>query len=115
FTCLPQHYHCSRRRSHTNPQLHSFPTRRSSDLSAARLRRTEDRGLRGNGRERHEQEHRSPHRHHLRPRTRGLHHESGDGGGDDEDRKSTRLNSSHVAISYGVFSSKKKGTHGCTA
>src|SRR5690625_6350240 len=31
-------------------------------------------------------------------------------GGDLEDRKSTRLNSSHVAISYAVFCLKKKTT-----
>src|SRR5690625_6779104 len=30
----------------------------------------------------------------------------------DQDRKSTRLNSSHVAISYAVFCLKKKKTHG---
>src|SRR5437870_10922476 len=30
------------------------------------------------------------------------------GGGADQDRKSTRLNSSHVAISYAVFCLKKK-------
>src|SRR5256885_6903222 len=40
-------------------------------------------------------------------RTRGhqpLHHRGGDGG----DRKSTRLNSSHLVISYAVFCLKKK-------
>src|SRR5699024_12021323 len=31
---------------------------------------------------------------------------------DDRDRKSTRLNSSHVSISYAVFCLKKKDTHG---
>src|SRR5438067_4999262 len=31
-----------------------------------------------------------------------------DGAGDAEDRKSTRLNSSHVSISYAVFCLKKK-------
>src|SRR5690625_6986670 len=31
--------------------------------------------------------------------------------GDNEDRKSTRLNSSHVAISYAVFCLKKKTTY----
>src|SRR5690625_6270850 len=30
---------------------------------------------------------------------------------EEEDRKSTRLNSSHVAISYAVFCLKKKSTH----
>src|SRR5690625_5714582 len=33
------------------------------------------------------------------------------GSGFFEDRKSTRLNSSHVAISYAVFCSKKKKCH----
>src|SRR5207302_6150839 len=32
-------------------------------------------------------------------------------GGDDRDRKSTRLNSSHVKISYAVFCLKKKKKH----
>src|SRR5690242_21051776 len=32
------------------------------------------------------------------------------GGVDDEDRKSTRLNSSHMSISYAVFCLKKKKT-----
>src|SRR5690625_6745419 len=32
----------------------------------------------------------------------------------EEDRKSTRLNSSHVAISYAVFCLKKKKIHYCT-
>src|SRR5699024_11226016 len=30
---------------------------------------------------------------------------------DEKDRKSTRLNSSHVSISYAVFCLKKKNTH----
>src|SRR5690606_42096471 len=36
---------------------------------------------------------------------------SGHGEGADEDRKSTRLNSSHVKISYAVFCLKKKREH----
>src|SRR5256885_6469493 len=32
------------------------------------------------------------------------------GGGSDRDRKSTRLNSSHLVISYAVFCLKKKNT-----
>src|SRR5690554_1202389 len=35
-------------------------------------------------------------------------------GGGTSDRKSTRLNSSHVRISYAVFCLKKKNTHRCT-
>src|SRR5256885_5685140 len=31
--------------------------------------------------------------------------------GDEQDRKSTRLNSSHLVISYAVFCLKKKKTH----
>src|SRR5690625_2603379 len=47
---------------------------------------------------------------------RGDHHDGGAGGGaqaaehEGQDRKSTRLNSSHVAISYAVFCLKKKMT-----
>src|SRR5688500_19768491 len=58
--------------------LHSFPTRRSSDL----LHRTRARA-RGNVR-------------------------CGCGASEGADRKSTRLNSSHLVISYAVFSLKKK-------
>src|SRR4051812_49802528 len=81
--------------------LRSFPTRRSSDLPGP------DRGCRGSG--------------------RGGHREAGadDGteltqspqltavelqaaGPAEQDRKSTRLNSSHMSISYAVFCLKKK-------
>src|SRR5207302_9212087 len=81
--------------------LHSFPTRRSSDLAEADLRQDEipsgrgsrrvglaGHGLYGAGRQTREGERRHP-RH-------------------TEDRKSTRLNSSHVKISYAVFCLKKK-------
>src|SRR5690348_17810971 len=71
--------------------LHSFPTRRSSDLLAGGLRcphRTSD------ARSLAARERRAPH---LELRLdRG------------EDRKSTRLNSSHPSISYAVFCLKKK-------
>src|SRR5207253_11070413 len=82
------------------PTLHSFPTRRSSDLIAASS---------------------------VAPRTRRLARviaeELRDGSivadclrwkrnlgsaSEEGDRKSTRLNSSHVAISYAVFCLKKK-------
>src|SRR5437588_11111061 len=74
--------------------LHSFPTRRSSDLPFA---------VRAPSR----------HRHRNRvscaevgdacdPRKRGGKGRSG------QDRKSTRLNSSHTVISYAVFCLKKK-------
>src|SRR5437870_10146238 len=64
--------------------LHSFPTRRSSDLDSA----VDDHAARAD---------------HVAPNEAGL---PGLIGG--EDRKSTRLNSSHVAISYAVFCLKKK-------
>src|SRR5439155_21280539 len=80
-----------------DPQaLHSFPTRRSSDLGGDlddRLQQAQLQGARGVG-----------------------HGASGLGelvrGGQFAvgDRKSTRLNSSHVAISYAVFCLKKKST-----
>src|SRR5690349_23447100 len=70
----------------------SFPTRRSSDLGGRR--RARDRAPR-------------------RPRARlalasGLHRPAVSGDGHQGDRKSTRLNSSHVEISYAVFCLKKK-------
>src|SRR5438034_4462747 len=62
-----------------NRDLHSFPTRRSSDLDLG----GEDRRARGA---------------HAAPRaSRAI-----------RDRKSTRLNSSHTVISYAVFCLKKK-------
>src|SRR5690348_17759871 len=80
--------------------LHSFPTRRSSDLVDRGGRGGADRGDDRDGppagrpilRDRPFQR-----RHvHLEPVVRG------------EDRKSTRLNSSHPSISYAVFCLKKK-------
>src|SRR5207249_10640675 len=90
--------------------LHSFPTRRSSDLRLCR--------------ERHHRAGGPPSQQHRgRPSLRGLHpwHVDGDRErppapppgrrllpGVGRDRKSTRLNSSHVSISYAVFCLKKK-------
>src|SRR5437870_11493853 len=78
--------------------LHSFPTRRSSDLDVdrgERLRQAEAvPGAEppcGRG-----------------PRTCRDHQGVGVLGCGERDRKSTRLNSSHVAISYAVFCLKKK-------
>src|SRR5207302_9360898 len=91
--------------------LHSFPTRRSSDLRAlpARVRSARARLLvpahtfhqrlavvpdrpRGN----------------LWPGAVGADIPHSERGGREGDRKSTRLNSSHVKISYAVFCLKKK-------
>src|SRR5699024_12663156 len=82
-----------------HPPLHSFPTRRSSDLP---LRRRGAAGAAGTGAGAH-----APYAHPGRaPLRRGR-------GGHDaaQDRKSTRLNSSHVSISYAVFCLKKKITY----
>src|SRR5207253_10667814 len=81
--------------------LNSFPTRRSSDLgtSPLRLRRqavgSVSERCRATCRERRP----------LAPRRPG--------GEEQADRKSTRLNSSHVAISYAVFCLKKKQALSC--
>src|SRR5690606_40251756 len=44
------------------------------------------------------------------PRPRGASEEEGAADAEHQDRKSTRLNSSHVKISYAVFCLKKKQT-----
>src|SRR5699024_12375945 len=73
--------------------LHSFPTRRSSDLPATlgQCRSTTASNPRGSSRSR------------LIARVSGYSPSS--------DRKSTRLNSSHVSISYAVFCLKKKNNN----
>src|SRR5439155_25675561 len=97
------------------PDLHSFPTRRSSDLPAgARLpgegpkrplpsrvdALSEVRELLVDG---------ASHEASPLSRVRGRYEEHRSRGNQpDGDRKSTRLNSSHVAISYAVFCLKKK-------
>src|SRR5690606_40777395 len=90
----------SRRGTHRD--LHSFPTRRSSDLpewrSGSRVRRQ--------GR---------PHGHEAQRRhvfhgARRAHVFERRNDPARRDRKSTRLNSSHVKISYAVFCLKKKTT-----
>src|SRR5207248_4917655 len=81
------------------PYLHSFPTRRSSDLEcfARRALLAVEPGktllARGHIRE-------------LAPRPLAVR---------DEDRKSTRLNSSHRTSSYAVFCLKKKNPEKCRA
>src|SRR5437868_11734686 len=78
------------------PDLHSFPTRRSSDLTCKEknCKFTVKRLI-------------------LSQRVIGLRHLSLQTSGVkcDSDRKSTRLNSSHVSISYAVFCLKKKKMH----
>src|SRR5699024_12451475 len=82
-----------------SPYLHSFPTRRSSDLPMAGVyfttrkkrssKKTEDqpeKAPKAEGKKRKTTGKKKPH----------------------ADRKSTRLNSSHVSISYAVFCLKKK-------
>src|SRR5688500_19981448 len=81
--------------------LHSFPTRRSSDLGEVRS------GLRSEWRdEKKQDEERAPHDGllglGLKPQARRVSRLQR------EDRKSTRLNSSHLVISYAVFCLKKK-------
>src|SRR5436309_12638892 len=87
-----------------HPVLHSFPTRRSSDLLGLELVRADQVQL----------DRRHPFAHFAggsndlavaldrRAATRAAHA---------QDRKSTRLNSSHVKISYAVFCLKKKKQH----
>src|SRR5437899_7271395 len=74
--------------------LHSFPTRRSSDLHGACLGASAHVCSR------------------VRAKTaifQGIDHESRRRKrGEERDRKSTRLNSSHLGISYAVFCLKKK-------
>src|SRR5437868_9003975 len=92
------------------PALHSFPTRRSSDLSILNsppgaIRRDFATNL---GRK----EERAGHAHQMVGRGK-LSHAAPSLAGRGKyllDRKSTRLNSSHVSISYAVFCLKKKTT-----
>src|SRR5438045_7529581 len=85
----------------THPPLNSFPTRRSSDLLPLPLRSgggASPRSAAGRGRAAHR----------LVPAGRALRWLSF------RDRKSTRLNSSHLGISYAVFCLKKKKTKRAT-
>src|SRR5437868_13954872 len=67
-------------------RLHSFPTRRSSDLAAGRVAAALQ---------------------HQVQLDAGRHAHDVGAAGHEQDRKSTRLNSSHVSISYAVFCSTK--------
>src|SRR5207245_4161888 len=99
-------------RSPSHPHLHSFPTRRSSDLADPETAFADEhvvaleyrKSSRGN-----QQKTETMRRPlydpswHLCIETERLHAERWS-----EDRKSTRLNSSHGSISYAVFCLKKK-------
>src|SRR5207302_4732985 len=97
------------------PDLHSFPTRRSSDLRPVD-RGPDGRGAPGPGGDLYGAGHRPAAGgrpaangradRHARPLTRRGPGAEADPGRS-ADRKSTRLNSSHVKISYAVFCLKK--------
>src|SRR5690606_40212174 len=94
---------------HPDPRdLHSFPTRRSSDLLISRNMRLVSKQVTLSALDREESR-----GGHIRsdypetdPELDGMHQIVGTF--QTEDRKSTRLNSSHVKISYAVFCLKKK-------
>src|SRR5207249_11129587 len=85
--------------------LHSFPTRRSSDLRNGRpdARRSAESRLREPPGEPAPPQAPRPSRRESDARS-----SRGPRASREEDRKSTRLNSSHVSISYAVFCLKKK-------
>src|SRR5207253_8800843 len=88
------------------PALAVFPTRRSSDLRRGRAAR----GVRLAGAAARGLSVPAPGP--PPPRRAGAGRRGGGGpGAGTEDRKSTRLNSSHVASSYAVFRLKKKNNH----
>src|SRR5690606_40197582 len=97
------------------PILASFPTRRSSDLAGAQHRPEhqvgqQQRRQRDQQRELARSEVRATEQ---RDRLHGgevrrMRQQPRERGGGDQDRKSTRLNSSHVKNSYAVFCLKKK-------
>src|SRR5207253_11514410 len=91
--------------------LHSFPTRRSSDLcrpASVSVRRAHHRHRQRNDRGRKCDPYRRAAGDGAAPRPRRRGGVRGTIALDGVDRKSTRLNSSHVAISYAVFCLKKK-------
>src|SRR5690606_41665337 len=85
-------------RSGAHRDLHSFPTRRSSDLSSMGM---PDPSF---GASIHRRSKSKP----SRQATSRWRAACGVGSTAERDRKSTRLNSSHVKISYAVFCLKKK-------
>src|SRR5207249_7443329 len=97
-----------------HPALPSFPTRRSSDLRSIELEPEKfESYLKDEGLERVVKI-RSDRKETLKPgrevfsRCAKTLLKVGAGAADGQDRKSTRLNSSHVSISYAVFCLKKK-------
>src|SRR5690606_41669849 len=92
-------------RSGAPRDLHSFPTRRSSDLGADPDRLAEGSDGGGGGHPLHRHVGGPQATAGARPRSRLAGREIRG-----RDRKSTRLNSSHVKISYAVFCLKKKKT-----
>src|SRR5688500_20043222 len=102
--------------SHPHPPLCQppFPTRRSSDLSAARRLRVRATGLTRRERGEHAGVPRARQERageEGRREKRSAHTGSAGVTGASRDRKSTRLNSSHLVISYAVFCLKKKRGH----
>src|SRR5699024_12452921 len=97
-------------RHNHHPSLHSFPTRRSSDLFVAHTYYWGDVHLKNLGEERGRRISSA-----KSAFDRGLivnfHQDSPVVKPLMLDRKSTRLNSSHVSISYAVFCLKKKNTY----
>src|SRR5699024_12552966 len=96
------------RTSVAHRDLSSFPTRRSSDLSVVWI--TESSSVTFIPRFLHVARSGRSHRDFLLETAHRGTPESGRGRivGGQQDRKSTRLNSSHVSISYAVFCLKKK-------
>src|SRR3989442_11940845 len=87
------------------PRSTLFPTRRSSDLPERGIGAgVEPLGRLGHGSVRRRPEKCREYRRGIRGKTRGTQRKYGRL----RDRKSTRLNSSHVRISYAVFCLKKK-------
>src|SRR5207253_10398952 len=97
-----------------HPHLHSFPTRRSSDLSIWHPRSVGVKSGPFGGMRTPELEFEKPEEVYSFCGSNSVWYVSLGGAADHmgqklyTDRKSTRLNSSHVAISYAVFCLKKK-------
>src|SRR5690606_41049803 len=98
-----------------NPRArHSFPTRRSSDLQRGHRDRRAPDPRRGRGRGGRRGTARAGRGLAVPAPAGGGHHALGSLHVDRRDRKSTRLNSSHVKISYAVICLKKKNNNNNT-